>query len=235
MADYRKAIPHVLRWEGGLSSDPKDTAAQGAVTSKLLKGYPIHTNRGVTYTTWLNTADKVGNPKTEQAFLNMTDGQWGKIFKKQFWDIIQADRIKSQAIAELLVEFAWGSGFGGAKIEYRALQKYLTERGYDTKGIDGAIGRNTIRALNEYINKTGAKGEKELYDFLWLTRRNSLAKKRTASIHYKGWMNRMNAHLNIWKDTLGKILTDNPAATGIITSIFFILGGLFFLGKRLKK
>jgi lysozyme family protein len=138
----------MLKWEGGYSSDPKDTA-RSTSTSKLLNGYPIHTNKGITYATWLNSASTLGHPKTEQAFLNMTSAQWGKIMKKFYWDYAWGDQIQSQAIAEILTEIVWGSGPGGLKPNVILLQKYLKDRGYDPKGIDGGMGKDTVAALNQ--------------------------------------------------------------------------------------
>lgn len=39
----------------------------------------------------------------------------------------------------------------------KALQKYLTNKKYDCKGIDGYLGQNTVKALQKFLNKEGAK------------------------------------------------------------------------------
>jgi len=237
MADYRLAIPHVLKWEGGYSADPNDTASSDS-TSRFMKwgksNYPIHTNKGITWGTWKSVANRLGLEKTENAFLNMTDEQWGKIFKLNYWNYIQADKILSQPIAEFLVEIGWGSGFGGARREYSAMQRWLTEKGYNAGAADGYIGNNTIKALNSFLKDKGAKGEKELYDFLFNERDKSLKGKATAASHYRGWYNRISDHYKKWSGRLGEFIAKNPTGTGLVSSVI-LLAGVFFLVKKFNK
>jgi lysozyme family protein len=223
----------MLKWEGGYSSDPKDEARSTA-TSKLLNGYPIHTNKGITYATWLNSASTLGHPKTEQAFLNMTSAQWGKIMKKFFWDYAWGDQIQSQAIAEILTEIVWGSGPGGLKPNVILLQKYLKDRGYDPKGIDGGMGKDTVAALNQFLYDKGAKGEKEIVDLIWNNRAKQLKGYSSAKDHLKGWMNRMNDWYTNSSDRIKEFIKDNPTGTGILGSVMF-LAGLLLLSKKFIK
>jgi len=227
MANYKLAIPHVLKWEGGYSAAQTDTAKYDS-TSKYMKtrsgNFRIHTNKGITWGTWKSVADSLGLEKTEEAFLNMTDSEWGKIFKKKYWDYIQADKINSQAIAEFLVEIGWGSGFGGARKEYSEMKRWLTEKGYNTGTPDGYIGSNTIKALNNFTKDKGVKGEDELLDFLFKTRDNSLKGKSTADANYRGWYNRIYDHYTSLKSKLA----DNPTGTGIVSSVILLAGIFFF-------
>ena len=240
MADYRKAIPHVLKWEGGYSAAQTDDAKYDS-TSVYMKtrsgNFRIHTNKGITWGTWKSVADSLGLEKTENAFLNMTDEEWGKVFKKKYWDYIQADKIISQPIAEFLVEMGWGSGFHatkGAGIEYIQLQNYLNKRGYNAGIEDGYIGTNTIKALNAYLQDKGAKGESELLDFLFNARDKSLKRKSSAAANYKGWYNRIYDHYTSLKSKLGKFAADNPTGTGLVSSVI-LLAGIFFLVKKFRK
>jgi lysozyme family protein len=233
MANYKAIIPHMLKWEGGYSSDPNDEA-RSTSTSKLLNGHPIHTNKGITYATWLNSASTLGHPKTEQAFLNMTSAQWGKIMKKFFWDYAWGDQIQSQAIAEILTEIVWGSGPRGLKPNVILLQKYLKDRGYDPKGIDGFMGNDTVKALNQFLYDKGAKGEKEIVDLIWNNRANQLKGYPTAKDHLKGWMNRMNDWYKNSSDRIKQFIKDNPTGTGILGSVVF-LAGLLLLSKKFIK
>lgn len=227
MANYKLAIPHVLKWEGGYSAAQTDTAKHDA-TSVYMKtrtgNFRIHTNKGITWNTWKSVAESLGLEKTEKAFLNMTDAEWGKIFKKKYWDYIKADKISSQAIAEFLVEIGWGSGFGGARKEYSAMQEWLTEKGYNAGTPDGYIGNNTIKALNSFLKDKGAKGESELLDFLFKTRDESLKRKSTAEANYRGWYNRIYDHYTSLKSKI----TDNPTGTGIVSSVILLAGIFFF-------
>ena len=44
----------------------------------------------------------------------MPDDIWGLIYKKGYWNPMQGDQIRNQAIANTFVEMAWGSGVSGA-------------------------------------------------------------------------------------------------------------------------
>ncbi len=68
----------------------------------------------------------------------MTSVQWGVIFKKYYWDKWNADDIKDQNVANILVDWVWASGAYGIKIPQRVL-------GVD---VDGIVGPKTIAAVN---------------------------------------------------------------------------------------
>jgi lysozyme family protein len=233
MANYKALIPHMLKWEGGYSSDNTDDARFDA-TTKLLKGYPIHTYKGVTFGTWKNTAKELGHSPSEEAFLNMTSSEWGKIMKKFYWNYVFGDKIQSQAIAEILTEIVWGSGPKYLKPIVIKLQKLLQEKGYDPKGIDGRMGTDTVNAINKYVYDKGAKGEKELVDFIWNNRVEQLKTFSTAKYHLKGWMNRMNDWYSNASDRIKQFIKDNPTGSGIL-GVSIVLFGVFLLGKKFIK
>ena len=122
MADYRKLIPFILKFEGGYVNDPADS------------GGP--TNKGVT----LNTFRSVyGRAKTVNDLKHMTDNEWRHIFKSLYWDKCKADDIADQSIANMLVDFAWHSGVTTA---VKKLQKIVGVTS------DGICGVQTIGAIN---------------------------------------------------------------------------------------
>jgi hypothetical protein len=60
MAVFNESIlSHVAKFEGGLSADPRDTASRNPskyiMPSGTFKGLPVHTNMGVTFSTWRTT------------------------------------------------------------------------------------------------------------------------------------------------------------------------------------
>ena len=126
MADYKKLIPTVLKWEGGFANHPSDPG--GA------------TNSGVTLSTFRSV---YGKDKTVQDLKNMTMEQWEYIFKTRFWDRWKADDIDNQAIANLLVEWLWASGVYGIKYPQEVLRVKT----------DGIVGLKTLAAINYYPNK----------------------------------------------------------------------------------
>lgn len=167
MAQYKKLIPHVLKWEGGWGNDPVD------------KGGP--TMKGVTLATYTAYCTKKGKPvPTQQALKNISQIEWEDIFKSMFWDRWQADKINSQSIANLLVDWAWTSGQWGIKYPQQILKVV----------VDGKVGPKTLAAINNYPN------QKELWDRLWNRRKQHfesiVAKNPSQKKFLKGWLNRLN-------------------------------------------
>jgi len=231
MADYKAYIPHIFKWEGGWSSDPTDTTP--LKTNKIYKGHPVHTNKGITFQTWLSTAKELGHPKDENSFLYMTESQWGKIMKKFYWDYVWGDQINSQRIAELLTEIVWGSGGGELRPNVILLQKYLKDKGFDPGRIDGYMGNRTVTALNGFLSKSGSSGEKEIIDLIFNNRKKQLASYPTAWKHLKGWMNRMNDWYNNASDRIKQYIKDNPQG-GILGTAFLVFGALVLAKKFIK-
>ena len=126
MADIKKYFPKVLKWEGGFVQDPLDKG--GA------------TNMGVTISTFQNMGfDNNHDGKIDIADLKLeTPEEAMQICKKLFWNRWQGDLIKSQSVAESLVEWIWGSGVWGIKIPQRIMG--LTD--------DGIVGPKTLAAVN---------------------------------------------------------------------------------------
>lgn len=163
MADYRKLKPKILKWEGGFSNHPLDKG--GA------------TNKGITIAVFRKY---FGLDKTVEDLRRITDGQWDLIFKTGYWDKMKGDQIKNQSIANILVDWAWGSGPITA---IKRLQKLLEVR------VDGIIGPITLRALNE------AKQE-DLFKKIWNARRDFfyeiVRRNPSQRVFLRGWMNRLN-------------------------------------------
>ena len=122
MADYNKLIPVIKKWEGGYVDDPADSG--GA------------TNKGVTLATFRQF---YGKDKTAEDLKKLTDAQWLYIFLNGYWDKMKASQIKNQAIANIVVDWAWASGPGTAA-------KYVQ----NILGInaDGIVGPQTLQAIN---------------------------------------------------------------------------------------
>ena len=122
MADYKLLKPHILKWEGGFSSDPLDKG--GA------------TNKGVTIATFRQF---YGQDKTVRDLKALTDAQWDHIFKTGYWDKWRANEIKDQSVANALVDWVYHSGIHGI----REPQKILGVTA------DGIVGPITLAAVNK--------------------------------------------------------------------------------------
>lgn len=137
MANIEILKPFVISWEGGYCNVPGDKG--GA------------TNKGVTIATFRSV---FGQDKTIEDLKKMNDEQWLFIFRKYYWEKWLADKINSQSIANLLVDWYWMSGAYGIKIPQYML-------GLRT---DGIVGPKTLSAINGYPN------ERELFNKLWKER-----------------------------------------------------------------
>ena len=163
MADYKKLVPFVLKWEGGFVNDKNDLGGC--------------TNKGVTLATFQSY---FGKGKTATDLKNITDEQWNTIFKKGFWDKWKADDITDQNVANILVDWYWCSGNYGIKIPQRVLG--VT--------VDGVIGPKSIAAVNAKDGKALFKQLKqERLDFIDRICQTRPQNKK----YKKGWLNRINA------------------------------------------
>lgn len=156
-------IKKIKRWEGGFCILKNDRG--GA------------TNSGVTISTYQSY---FGKHKTVEDLKNMTDDEWYHIFYNGFWRKWQADRIESQAIAELLVFFVWGSGKYGITVPQQVLGVKA----------DGIVGEKTLAAINNYPN------QKELFNKLWERQKlyyNRIVENNPSQkVFLKGWHNRLS-------------------------------------------
>jgi lysozyme family protein len=208
MADFRKLVGHTLKWEGGLSADPRDTGAlryghSGKYVDPKYPAYPVHTNKGVIWATYTEYKKKKKQTPNADEFIAMPQAVWLDIYKTLFWDSVWGDQIKSQAIAEILMEAKWGGGNVGLKRVVERLQKVVGAP------IDGSMGRITIDALNKYT-KNKAK-ETALADELlgaWLAHYKAQGAIKW-STYGNGWTNRLNELKNRAYDTIAKGLASN--------------------------
>jgi lysozyme family protein len=95
-----------------------------------------------------------------------------------FWNKWKANDIKSQSIANLLVDWVWASGTYGIKLPQKVLGVVQ----------DGIVGAKTLSAINNYPN------ERELFDRLW-SEREAFFKRigvGTQAKFLRGWLNRLN-------------------------------------------
>ncbi len=125
MAKIEILAPFIKKWEGGFVNDPADRG--GA------------TNKGVTLSTYTQYCQRKGYPRpTVDRLRRLTDAEWLDILKSMYWDRWQADRIDSQGVANILVDWVWGSGAYGITIPQRLLGVRC----------DGVVGDVTLGALN---------------------------------------------------------------------------------------
>ena len=168
MANVNQLAPFILKWEGGFVNDPADLG--GA------------TNMGVTIGAWKSCGydkDGDGDIDVDDLRLLTREDVVNRVLKPHYWDRWKADDIKSQSVANILVDWVWASGAHGIKIPQRLLG--VT--------VDGIVGPKTLAAVN-------ARNPRELFDMIKIARFDfieDICRKRPANNKFKrGWMNRIN-------------------------------------------
>lgn len=159
-------MPFILRWEGGFSDHPADRG--GA------------TNKGVTLATFRQF---YGADRTADDLRAMTDAQWLHIFREGYWNRWQADRIASQSLANLLVDWVWASGSHGITRPQRIL-------GVEA---DGIVGEQTLAALAALA----ARAPEPLFHQLKAARiafvEGIVRENPSQKVFLRGWKNRIEA------------------------------------------
>ena len=170
-ADYRKYVPFVLRWEGGVSNNAAD---RGGLTHK-----------GITYTTY-NALCKTVLKKSphREHFLNLTDEEVG-LFVKHYWDkSTNNNQIASQKIAEAITSWFWGSG----KLGLMWYQQMLNKEYGCKLVVNGIIDNDSIEAINsidpDSLFQMSIKYRRER--FFTIVKNNPSQK-----VFLKGWLNRL--------------------------------------------
>ena len=167
MAKLDLFAPKILRYEGGFVNDPKDRG--GA------------TNMGVTLATWRQVGyDKDGDGDIDADDIRiLSKADAVSVLRLNYWNRWKADQITNQSIAEILVDWVWGSGKWGIVIPQRILKVVD----------DGIVGMGTLFAVNN-VNQRG------LHASIFQSRKTfieELVKNHPDQLKFSGgWMNRLN-------------------------------------------
>lgn len=168
MANCRELWKFILKHEGKIANHPLDRGG--------------FTNKGVTLAVWkLWGKDLDGDGKiTVTDLIRMSDEDlYQCILKPHYWDKWRADDITNQSIANILVDWVWGSGSWGITIP----QKILGVKD------DGIVGKKTLEAVNKYDPMTlFSKIKQERKMFLY----RIVIAHPEQKVFLKGWLNRLN-------------------------------------------
>lgn len=184
-----KSFGFMQKWEGGKSSDPRDTYAAQNLPPEL-KG--VHTNKGVIWQTYKNNCLQIfGKQPTANHFLNLTDAEVMAIFKRLFWDAVNGDQIKSEMVACAIVDWKYNSGYWSIT----NLQRVLFLRFGKNIVVDGVWGPKTLEAVNS-VDPT------ELFLQYTESRKNfyktGVANGAINAAYLQGLLNRVNALQKYW-------------------------------------
>ena len=166
MAQVELLGPIISKWEGKFVNDPLDNG--GA------------TNMGVTLSTWRAQGhDKDGDGDIDVADIKQLNQEDFNLVLKSYWDKWHADEIKNQSVANILVDWVWGSGKWGIIIPQRLLQVPQ----------DGVVGKMTLGVLNATNQENffiTVKTERERFI------RNIVFRNHSQNRFLLGWLNRLN-------------------------------------------
>ena len=168
MAKLEILAPFILSFEGGYNKVDGDNG--GA------------TNKGVTLATWRRYGydkDCDGDIDERDVMLITEYDAIYEILKPVYWDKWRADEIKTQAIANLVVDWYWNSGKYGIKLPQKILGVQM----------DGIVGPKTIAAINSYPD------QQKLFNLLWKEREEFFRRRGAVPTQKKflaGWLNRLN-------------------------------------------
>lgn len=167
MANPKLLFDFIRKWEGGWADHKADKGGK--------------TNMGITLSTWRSCGydkDSDGDIDADDLKLITLDDVYN-VFKKHYWDRWMADYIKSQSLANILVDWVWASGSYGIKIPQDLLQVQC----------DGIVGMVTLQTLNQ----TNAREFFQIIKEARLKFIDDICRKDPSQdVFRKGWTNRIN-------------------------------------------
>jgi hypothetical protein len=224
MANFNDIKGLTLKWEGGLSKATTDTASRNPspYVHKGVTGW--HTNKGVTYSTFVSASKKLGFENNANNFINMPDAIWNKIAKGLYWDNLNLDQLKSNGVAFQLFSWNWGAGTGW----FPRIKRFLTSKGIEWNGKSSTLSDS----MNKLIEKQGEK--KTIADLDIQQKEYYTSLNQPANI--KGWINRIKDTTSYAVSYIGNIYNENKTAfnTSIVLG-FVLLGAAYFTYKKNKK
>lgn len=166
MADFERAIPIILRWEGGYINHPNDPG--GA------------TNRGIILTLFKRYAAELGLSADIEGLKKLSEDQAKHIYKLQFWDAMSGDHIRDQQVATIIFDGYVNMGVSALKIAQRVAGS----------AVDGQFGPNTIATLNAAAGRVFFDTYKDQRIMYY---KNLAERKPKLQVFLKGWLNRINS------------------------------------------
>lgn len=218
MANYKVVIPYFLKKEGGLSRAITDTASRNPSPCIYQGVGGWHTNKGVTWGSFVTNAPKLGYQANCANFISMPADIWSRIFKKAYWDYWNSDNIQQQSIADFMTWTVWGSGAGGSK---SFLSKFLKSKGIN------ASSYNDIRTA---IINLAERNEKQTWlDLIQFRSDWYVTLNQPANL--KGWRN----SLNNYREWGLKTYTFEKKKGGLIFAALSAMVGSFFMIRELQN
>jgi lysozyme family protein len=223
MANFMGAVAYIQKAEGGLSRATTDTASKHPSPWVYQGKTGWHTNRGITYQTFIQLSQKAGYAPSMNNFIFMPDSVWFGIYKTGFWEPMAGDLYTSQAIANAVVDDAWASGTGGA---IKSLSKYLK-----FKGLTANNATELAKGFNQLV---ADQGEKRIFDELIDWRKQFFISLHQAA-NERGWLKRMDTLKEQGEALIGGGGGGTGSGSGKIIIYVILLAGLAAAGYYYYK
>lgn len=181
MSTFEKAIPHILKHEGGWVNNPNDPggATNYGVSLRFLADHP-------------EVGDFDGDGDVDaQDIKNMTLDQAKMIYKMFWWDKYRYGSVNDQTIATKIFDFSINMG---APRAHKLLQMALNKAFGLQLAVDGILGNASYSTLNAITDG----GQEQLLltaycDEAWGFYQRLIAKNPKLAVFTNGWRNRAYA------------------------------------------
>lgn len=134
MANFYSYLPLLQQVEGGFQKSPDDPGNYNSL------GELAGTNYGISARFYEHV---INRPPVEADMKAITKSQAEQMFRAYFWNTQKADQIKSQAVANTIIDHHINAG-SGAKLAQQVLNTHF---GFNV-AVDNQIGPQTLSALN---------------------------------------------------------------------------------------
>ncbi len=237
MASFNQAAEIVLGHEGGYNDNKYDKGNYVCSNLKWVKGsYPYYCDSGTMYFVGTmrgiaapNYARYIGRVPSQAEMRALPRHVALEIYKKDFWDNIKADQIKSQEVATL---------FFDAKINQTGYSVYEMQRACNDLGsnlsVDGVVGNKTITAINSHNYRI-------LHDQYKERRRDKYYEQvrlyPSQEVFLKGWLARLDSFPNLYTPSGTKPVqkaTFKPNWGSIIIVLLLLIALSWYIVKTTK-
>jgi hypothetical protein len=156
---FDELVKYVQKAEGGLSNDKADSASSNPSPTPE----KWHTNKGVTWTTFVNSAKELDYTPSVANFLEMPNSIWLKIFDKKY--ISKAEKISKNPVLRSYIGLWFWGGTSKALLE-RAKAPLLNDKLTDLEKL-----RALVDLRKDYFDRViAAKPQNAKFEKGWKNR-----------------------------------------------------------------
>jgi hypothetical protein len=161
---FNNLVKFILKMEGGLSNDKTDSASSYPAPTPE----QYHTNKGVTYKTFIDNASKLNYLPTIENFLTMPSDIWLKIYKDIYLSKAVNKKLTTNEVLNAYISLWYWGGWSNSIVSLDSVKSVLNENISNKEKL-----KKLVDLRISYFNKL-------------------VQAKPTYKIYLKGWTNRAN-------------------------------------------